>query len=244
MSSIKLLSDADLAINATNFPALVHVFNYAGCDFDAGTITDPINGAVLFHVTGVEDKGDGSFDPGDVTGSTGIIAPGTTDCLLVGTIKQAINNNMTFSWGNSATYGIAAKPGEEYVTTNDGSNYHTLPANNLSSTPIANAALAVHVKWADGANGSSAKYCADSGKSAANIAAQAGVPANSINAGITQANIDSITDNAGFPGALAQKITGMYMFKFTDGLPEDIAEGVAWMANNHGKIYPGWQGMA
>lgn len=228
-----------LATTAANFPALKHAFPYSGCNFVARTITDPINGAVAAFDT-LTNNGSTFSAIYTAYGTTGLIAPGTADALVIGVMSNCTTLG-NFIIGNitDATYTIGTGVTSTTVRTNAGLDFVTNAAASVPN-PSTSICCATSVVWSSSA---CTKYVVESTDSV--VVTNTGTPTNSISEGILTANWEGVQEVA-FSGNPSSKWYGGYVFYFTNGLPsaQTITAGVAWMAKNPGYIYPGFRNMA
>lgn len=240
MGSKILMTDINSDPTAANFPALKYAFTYDGCDFVNKTITCPISGMVL-TASSLTDNGDGTFTPNTVTLSKNLVAPhdgiSPIDMSLVMVAPTASNNTGTrFGMGDQvAGAGMVLAPEASWVTLTNSANYHDIPASNLSAAGALDYCGILAISWS---GDTSRKTQYDAGLSS--IAQVQGVTAGAgISAGITQAELEA--DNKLILGS--PSYTGLYIFHWTDGIPDDDKQAAAWMGVNH-RLYPGWLGRA
>lgn len=237
MQSITLLSDANLASTKENFPALVHAFEYASCDFNADTITCLVSGVVANFSTGsvIDNSANGvALWAGGISSSiTGTLtSPGTNPAiktLIVCSGLSLLSAAKKFEFGDpETTLGIGIDSnGANSISSDDG--YHTLAGLTASASPSPDFVMAVAVDWSGDA---STGYMYDSGL--ADIDVQATV----IKTGDIIDGIATVTQRLMFPST---QLYGAYIFNFT-AFPADLEAGLMWMAHNKG-IPPFWQGL-
>lgn len=237
---IQPYSDVSLAINNSNFPSLAHAFVHKNFDFVTKKLSCAVSDLVLDMPGNPVDAGNGwSSANGTIVRATQLTgtleAPGTRNTLVMVVWPDLLNANATFQFGSTVSYGIGVKANEEYVTVNDGADYHTLAATAPSAANV-EAAISVAVDWV---NNTSVKRLIETtaGEDAAVVN---GSDVNGITEGISQAQLDALSSPLVFPGGT---VSGIFVWYFEGALPEDITAATAWMAANHGKIYPGWKGL-
>jgi len=233
---IKPLSAVDLATTAANFPALKHAFTLAGLGDSDTTLTDSVSGVVLTSSGTFSRIGTDAFNNylniiDTVTGT--FAAAGTSDFMLVSIGNMTTSQGVTLGDTAGTTGpGLIAKPGASNRVGLDESNYHVIGA--LSDTADLTGVAVTR------SGNVTAKYGCDSSAILSAVAGSATLdistawPALASAADITSANETSTY------------LTGAFFFVFTGGLPgvSSINQGISWMSQNPGKVFPGWAGMA
>lgn len=231
MQTIKPLSAVDVATTQANFPALVMALlpdNISGNALSCAVSDLVLTNSAGWVVSGDTFRSDGASSI-TVAGSTPAL--GTDDFMLVtvGTFTAVQGELILGDELNGP--GMSLRPTTGYITLN-GTDYHDVPA--LSTT----AALTVVAQTRTG--NTVAKY------GYTDSAVQAAVAGTPFGAGIAASWAALNTSGWTFPTASNANYTGVFLFSFTSGLPSaaDIRNGLTWMAQNPGKVYPGWVGKA
>jgi len=234
-----------LGTTKANFPALVHAFEYSGCDFDADTITDTVSDTVLsFASDALKDYGDAfqGATTGSISAADPLLAPEQVATLLIG-IAPVNSTPKLFRYGSSGDFGVNMKAAGDYVTNHSvGSNYHDLTALvGFTGANSLDTGLAIGIDWVGNAT---TAHVYDSSGDATEVI-DGGSGGAGIGAGIAQADL---VQEVQFPSDETDtiRVTGFYIFHFTSGLPskEEITKGLIWMAHNPHYIYPLWKGKA
>lgn len=231
---------ASIDITAANFPSLVHSFRYANFAFNGGlnsTLTCDISGTVLTAASAPTDNGSSWTGGGEWTGT--LTACGTTDILLVLTFLQLGTASAQTNYGGTGGGGADSVMMDDagyYVYANGGTEYASLGnVTPTASYAIDNCVLALACDWNNGTSTQRAvKYFADADEV---LTANNSVPTGDLAEGMTS------VANIAMSAVANTKYTGIYAFHITSGLwdAQIIKEGCAWMAANHGSIYPGWR---
>ncbi len=153
--------------------------------------------------------------------------------ILIG-VAPVNSSTKAFTYGDSTTAGAFMKAAaNEYIVTNAGSDYHTLPATLFTGSNSTNTCLALAINWK---SNSSTKYAYDD--ALGGVVSGTGVVTNSISEGISQARL---VQEVVLPTGGVTEIKSFYILHFEGDLPTDINSAIGWMAYNDG-LYPAWAG--
>lgn len=244
MGTKKLLNDIKPATNRSNFPALKHAWEYSnpvvssvwpdqvgGCDLDMSSVSLNDTGTGYRYLSGQ-----------NVGISSGTLSSFTSNLLMIMVGKNGNTTDWGFSLGDPINaVGVGLYPNNAttgYVTW---TALHYLDLGNaaFSANSQQEACMALEAVLTDGSEACTT-HTYDSGKTA--VTSVAGALTDN-NAGgaldlSSDQNVDIIANNSGAAG----EVTAVYVFEFSDGLPDDVANAVGWMAENKGYIWPAWQG--
>ena len=244
LSKTRPISAELLAVTADNFPALKHVFAFAGCNFTARTITDPMGGAVTGAYAVLTDNGNKTFaQTGAAAIGTGLTAPNTKDTLIVLVGKSTLANIGGGILDQTNTiFALRTGTGSTLASTNQqtaavATNFVTNAAITIPN-PSADVAAATSVVWSTGVVN---KYVVESTDTT--VTTNVGTVTVNITQGILTSDMVNASISFNVSGVAYY---GLYIFYFTNGLPSaaTITAGMAWMSKNPGYVAPHFRNMA